>query len=653
MKTIINVECIDQDLIITNSPILASGGVHENFIKFKFCSKWDGLGKTAVFYRNEKEKYSSVVDIDGMCEIPHEVTGSEGFFFFGVFGCLGDAIKTSKVIKYKIKQGTQTESLNSSEEPTPDVYQQLLSAYGKADKKITQEVADREASILAEETARKQADETETTARKKADSVLEARMNTFTKVFNSVSEMKSDIRLEANCKVKTTGYYSINDGGNSEYVIRDEKPTKYYEILDNGLYAELITSKYLNVCAVGCVKNGILNSSKFNELSIKKHGLFIPHGRYEVDGTLKVYGTIKGEGVEYPTLNYKDGRVEDYRINANTVLYFPNTVKDCVCLYDGATANNLIIVGNSYTQSENRELARNGNEQEIFICTKNGEQNGLLLNDYGCECNNISCFNFLVGITIHAFARVSMCYATLCNTGFKVTFNDNMVNMCRTFACGLGFNISGTLNTINQCRSDSCARYGMYIGGDANDITSYCCDFSYGCAILLDGSSNAIDTLRFRCCAKYPNMDTPITTDNASYNCGIYIRSGLKNTIKNCPSGAPNIMDSDPALRSMNLVVGLAGGVTHNAVDFTGQRGTRELNQLIKCVDGNAPVTIFNYLGTKYYSNSFTQIDDINVLTTENYCNTKQIPAKKGNLHFDGVNWFVYNGRDWNQFTHV
>ena len=197
MKTIINVECMDQELVITNSPVIASGGVHENFIAFNFCEKWDGLGKTAVFYRNEKERFYSVLGPDDVCEIPHEVTDYEGNMYFGVYGEAGDVTKTSKVLKYKIIQGAMTTLLKPSEEPTPDIYQQLLSAYGQTNEAIARESAEREASImaeesarnsaintaiLAEENARKQADATEKTERQAEIAVERERINQLTRM---------------------------------------------------------------------------------------------------------------------------------------------------------------------------------------------------------------------------------------------------------------------------------------------------------------------------------------------------------------------------------------------------------------------------------------------------------------------------------------
>ena len=126
MNTIINVECVDQDLIITNAPTIASGGICENFVSFKFCSKWDGFSKTAVFYQNEKNVYYALIDSQNQCEIPHEVTLNEGTLHFGVFGVNGDTRRTSKVEKIRIHKGAWTKDMHPSD-PTPDIYTQLLS----------------------------------------------------------------------------------------------------------------------------------------------------------------------------------------------------------------------------------------------------------------------------------------------------------------------------------------------------------------------------------------------------------------------------------------------------------------------------------------------------------------------------------------------
>lgn len=280
MKTIINVECMDQELVITNSPVIASGGVHENFIAFNFCEKWDGFGKTAVFYRNEKERYYSVIDSDGICEIPHEVTDYEGTMYFGVYGEAGDVTKTSKVLKYKINQGAMTTLLKPSEEPTPDIYQQLLSAYGQTNEAIARESAEREASmnvvnsavlaeeearksaILAEENARKQADATEKAERQAEIAVERARIDQLTKMEEGSTTGDAelmDVRVDAFGQTHETA----GDAVRSQYVALNTK------IDDN----------------VGQLSSEIVEmSTEQNLFDVDK---YTPNAEYSGDGTLK------------------------------------------------------------------------------------------------------------------------------------------------------------------------------------------------------------------------------------------------------------------------------------------------------------------------------------------------------------------------------
>lgn len=135
MNTIINVECIDQELIITNSPTIASGGICENFVSFKFCSKWDDFSKTAVFYQNEKNVYYSIIDSENKCEVPYEVTMNEGTLHFGVFGVHGDTRRTSKIDKIRISKGAWNKDMHPSD-PSPDIYTQLMSEMNRIDNML-------------------------------------------------------------------------------------------------------------------------------------------------------------------------------------------------------------------------------------------------------------------------------------------------------------------------------------------------------------------------------------------------------------------------------------------------------------------------------------------------------------------------------------
>jgi hypothetical protein len=126
-KTIIRVTCVDQRLVISSGPVIASGGLNEDKIVFDFCPLWNDFVKTAIFYRDKGQVYHAVL-VDNTCLIPWEVTASEGEMYFGVFGVKGDITRTSEILRYKITAGAITEGAEPSD-PTPDIYAQILEAF--------------------------------------------------------------------------------------------------------------------------------------------------------------------------------------------------------------------------------------------------------------------------------------------------------------------------------------------------------------------------------------------------------------------------------------------------------------------------------------------------------------------------------------------
>ena len=125
--SIIKARCIDQTLEITNAPLIASGDVGTDVIQFEFCSRWDGYGKTAIFYRSEEEAYSAPI-INGEAAVPSEVMRDEGFFFFGVYGSQDEKVLTSQVQRYRVAKGALTEDTLTPEDPSPDVYSQIMTS---------------------------------------------------------------------------------------------------------------------------------------------------------------------------------------------------------------------------------------------------------------------------------------------------------------------------------------------------------------------------------------------------------------------------------------------------------------------------------------------------------------------------------------------
>ena len=129
MSTIIKMRCIDQVLIFESTPVVASGGLEEDVLQVSFCTKWDGMAKTAVFWRTEDNVFHVVLDDEDSCVIPREVLVDEGVLYFGLFGVSADGRqRTSEVARYNVIKGAITEGTKPSD-PTPDIYTQLLANY--------------------------------------------------------------------------------------------------------------------------------------------------------------------------------------------------------------------------------------------------------------------------------------------------------------------------------------------------------------------------------------------------------------------------------------------------------------------------------------------------------------------------------------------
>lgn len=74
--------------------------------------------------------------------------------------------------------------------------------------------------------------------------------------YDTVNSMKADDNLADGCFAETYGYYAKGDEGGAKYKITEVQPSGYYETLDSGLYAELVTIDSLNVKMFGAKGDG-------------------------------------------------------------------------------------------------------------------------------------------------------------------------------------------------------------------------------------------------------------------------------------------------------------------------------------------------------------------------------------------------------------
>jgi len=139
--TVISVQTEDQTLIVQNMPKLASGGSDEVKISVEFDPMWDGLEKTAVFYRKMGAVYHVAIDENNEVVVPYEVMKTKGAVYFGIFGeNEAGAVRTSEVVAFDVVQGAAIENA-AGYEPPPDIYEEILAAAKNAEL-IAQSVRD-------------------------------------------------------------------------------------------------------------------------------------------------------------------------------------------------------------------------------------------------------------------------------------------------------------------------------------------------------------------------------------------------------------------------------------------------------------------------------------------------------------------------------
>ena len=111
------------------------------------------------------------------------------------------------------------------------------------------------------------------------------------RTYDNVSTMIADTTLKEGQHIKTRGYYSVNDGGGAEYVIKSSS-LNYNEELDNNLVAELlIKDNSITANQFGCYGDGehddTTNLQTAIDYCISNNIKLILSGKYLVTPTLR------------------------------------------------------------------------------------------------------------------------------------------------------------------------------------------------------------------------------------------------------------------------------------------------------------------------------------------------------------------------------
>lgn len=142
METTIKIKVVDQELAFIESPFVASGNINTVVTVFSFDESWEGFTKTAVFYRDKGDPKLNILK-DDKCYVRQEVMQTDGRMFIGVFGVKDDKVKTSEIVFYDIGVGVPTSG--AIEEPSDEIWQQILNELGNIRELAEQMKLDQEA----------------------------------------------------------------------------------------------------------------------------------------------------------------------------------------------------------------------------------------------------------------------------------------------------------------------------------------------------------------------------------------------------------------------------------------------------------------------------------------------------------------------------
>jgi len=123
-----------EKLFFVEKPLVSSGSQNSVCLRVRFDSTWDDYGKAAIFYTDKDPVHTDVVLLGGTCLVPAKTLRESGILYVGIFGTAsGNIVKTSAIVSYKIKAGIAT---GVQIDPVPEIYQQLLAAYGTLETRI-------------------------------------------------------------------------------------------------------------------------------------------------------------------------------------------------------------------------------------------------------------------------------------------------------------------------------------------------------------------------------------------------------------------------------------------------------------------------------------------------------------------------------------
>lgn len=183
------------------------------------------------------------------------------------------------------------------------------------------------------------------------------------KNYDNVAAMKADTHVFAGTKAITSGYYSTNDGGGGNYIVRaktaeDVEDGGSLHFLQNNLVAELVATR-ANVKQFGAYGDNIHDDTVAIQRAVDycaaKHGgvVFCPEGEYKTTDTINIntsYVKVDGAGMRRSIIRPSTDLIVDANaLNVKWTIFVnnTNTVKHTILAGTLARRNTSITVDDS------------------------------------------------------------------------------------------------------------------------------------------------------------------------------------------------------------------------------------------------------------------------------------------------------------------
>lgn len=286
----------------------------------------------------------------------------------------------------------------------------------------------------------------------------------FTRVFDTVDDMKAAPFLIAGMKCRTLGYYAIGDGGGADYqIVSGNYDEFYYENISDKLSAKCLNLTLKNQPFINTAYFGVINNNdnatqklaKIFEDVLTRHlqaTIYIDSGTYHITQSLSVPERCILKGCSW------SGYVEE-----TTVLYWdnPSAGSTCLALGNGTSLQEITVKSNAFNVVETRS-----NGTSNWISYTANVSNVIGIKTSYSYVNKVTVSGFGTGILFDGWSPLSSdIQINRCDTGMLFTYPDSNVNNVFISSCRVGINTLGTQHTLIQnVRMDGIGEYGVNTG---------------------------------------------------------------------------------------------------------------------------------------------------------------------------------------------